>query len=131
MARSGEHVRGRCARGGVQPLSEADLTRGGVQPSSEADLTCGGDWPSSEADLTCGGDWPSSEADLARGGGWPSSEADLARRGDWSNCLGGRGGHRGCDYVMRVLGLQICLRLRFLRKKMGFPQFLGDPYGRP
>jgi hypothetical protein len=110
-----------------EPSSEADLTRVGVQPSSEADLTRGGVHPSSEADLTRGGIQPSSEADLIRQGVQPSSEADLTRGGDWANYLGGPRGPPGLRLCLRVLGLQICLRLRFLRKEMGFPRFFRGP----
>jgi hypothetical protein len=85
--------------------------------------------PSSEADLTRGRVQPSSEADLARGAFSPRARRTSPEGATGPIVLVGRGGHWGCNYVVRVLGLQVCLHLRFhfLRKKMGFPGLFRGP----
>jgi hypothetical protein len=68
----------------------------------------------------------------------PSSEAEFRPRVAGPTVLVGHWGHQGRgplplgpDCFERVFGLRIRLCFVFLRKKMGFPRFLGDPYGCP
>jgi hypothetical protein len=109
-----------CRCQSIKWLGRGSRCGGGVAPGA-----------SSEEDLARGGGQPSSEADFTQGGNWPSSEAEFRPRVPGPIVLVGRWAHRGRDHVMRVLSLQIYLRLCFLREKMGFPRFFRGPYGCP
>jgi hypothetical protein len=63
------------------------------------------------------------------GAAGPRARRTLLEGVTGSSVLGGPLGHRGCGYVVRVLGLRFSLRLRFLRNEVCFPRLFSDTYG--
>jgi hypothetical protein len=112
MALLGEQVRGWRARG--------SLERGRLRPRGRSALERGETSPK-------GATGPRARLSFVSAVLQPSSEAEFRPRVPGPIVLVGRWGYRGRDYVVRVLGLRICLCLHFLRKKMGFPRFFRGP----
>jgi hypothetical protein len=142
MARSGEQVRGWCARrslerGGPHPRWRSALERGRARPRWRLALERGGPRPRGRSALERGetspegATGPRARQSFVSAVLRPSSKAGFRLRVPEPIVLVGRWGYWGHDYVVCVLGLRICLCFRFLRNKMGFPSFLGDPYGCP
>jgi hypothetical protein len=112
MARSGEQVRGRRARrslerGGPLLRWRSALERGGPRPRGRSALERGETSPE-------GATGPRARQSFVSAVLQPSSEAEFRLRVPEPIVLVGRWGYRGRDYVVRVLGLRICLCLRFL-----------------
>jgi hypothetical protein len=112
--------------GASSPRARRSLARGGVQPSSEAESH-----PRGRPALERGGVSlvrccvHGAKRSFARGGWgclfWWAAEA--------ARVVG------PCHWAVIVLGAFYCfcefVFFCYLRKKMGFPGYLGDPYGRP
>jgi hypothetical protein len=147
MARSGEQVRGRRARGslergGPHPRGRPAPERGGTSPE-------GGTGPRARRASLEGGVHPSSEADFARGGVQPSSEAEphprggtglrargsfvsaaplersgVPPKGAWANCFGGPLGPLGSRLCCVCFGLANLFVFVFLTRESGFSSVL-------
>jgi hypothetical protein len=116
MSRSMEQVRGQCARG--------SLERGGPHPKGRPVPERGETSPE-------GATGPRARWGFVSVVLCPSSEEVFRPRVAGQTVLVGCWGDQGRDYVVRVLDLQIHFVFFFLRKKVGFPRFLADPYGCP
>jgi hypothetical protein len=111
MAQSGEQVRGRYSHG--SPRARRTSPEGVFSPRARRTLPEGAFSPRARRTSPEGAFSPRARWTSPEGAAGPRARQTLPEGATGPIVLVGRGGHQGCDCVVRVLGLQIYLRLRF------------------